>query len=159
MVVGIMIYKLCTAFHMNGFFLISKKYARNITKDTDNELFIFCCFSFLGSCEAFPEPFDDDEFYDGVVSPLRAYATNARSRRSPEDKFSTIKDAESLIPSNYSIHEPPPTNNSKYNCKEVLMHICMYSMYIYISNLYVHCTCLPSAGSEFFILPYTIAWM
>ncbi|OXA56740.1 Gamma-aminobutyric acid receptor subunit rho-2 [Folsomia candida] len=98
---------------MNGFFLISKKYARNITKDTDNELFIFCCFSFLGSCEAFPEPFDDDEFYDGVVSPLRAYATNARSRRSPEDKFSTIKDAESLIPSNYSIHEPPPTNNSE----------------------------------------------
>jgi len=52
---------------------------------------------------------DDDDMDDGM-SPLRVFT---RSRRSAE-AFTSFKDAETLIPANYSIHEPPPTNNSTF---------------------------------------------
>jgi hypothetical protein len=58
-----------------------------------NFRFFLLFLNVIGKCEAFFEPID-------------------RSRRSTE-AFSSFKDFENLIPKNYSIHEPPPTNNSE----------------------------------------------
>lgn len=66
------------------------------------------CFSLIGNIQGFANSILDDDDFDDLNTPVMAH----RSRRSTEES-SSFKEVESLIPTNYSIHEPPPTNNSE----------------------------------------------
>ncbi|CAG7832575.1 unnamed protein product [Allacma fusca] len=77
---------------------------------------LFLCLT--GRSESFEIPNDEDDLED-FEQPH-----GFRLRRSPE-AFQSLKDVENLVPVNYSIHEPPPTegNATKVNFSVIIMNV------------------------------------